>query len=193
MPEIQLLKIQISTTCKLSGRIIVLCKYLWKAGGTNGIMTKNLDKRNSQTPGRQYQTALNTEQQRLPLGYNLQKFYPLLAETECQSENKAQQVCVCVCIHTRVHNSQHNTWQFYRKLPAFGSGKPLQPTNCFNHLKKEIAVEAFDDYQQCVLHFINHLSFQNTHKASVSNQSEQFEVEATLLWKGEGVNQVMGR
>lgn len=100
MPEIQLLKIQISTTCKLSGRIIVLCKYLWKAGGTNGIMTKNLDKRNSQTPGRQYQTALNTEQQRLPLGYNLQKFYPLLAETECQSENKAQQVCVCV--YTRV-------------------------------------------------------------------------------------------
>lgn len=55
-----------------------------------------------------------------------------------------------------------------------------------------MAVEAFDDYQQWVLHFINHLSFQNAHKASMSNQSEQPEVEATLLCKGEGVNQVMG-
>lgn len=191
MPKIQLLKILISTTCKLSGRIIVLCKYLWKAGGTKGIMTKNLNKRNSQTPGRQYQTALNTEQQRLPLGYNLQKFYPLLAETECQGENKTQQVCVCVCVYTRVHNSQHNTYvENCQRLDQVSLSN--LPTALII-LKKEIAVEAFDDYQQCVLHFINHLSFQNTHKASVSNQSEQFEVEATLLWKGEGVNQVMGR
>ena len=66
---------------------------MWKADSINGII-KNKKKPQeeklgiSQTPGRQYQTALNTEQQRLPLGYNLQKFY-LLAETERKREDKA--------------------------------------------------------------------------------------------------------
>lgn len=101
----------ISMGWKLSGRIIVLCKQLRKAGGVNRIMTENLNKRNSQTTGRQYQTALNTEQQRLPRGYNLQKFYPLLAETEqqCEKKQKKQSLAgLCVCVYTRAHNSQHN-------------------------------------------------------------------------------------
>ncbi len=136
----------ICTTCKLSEGIIVLCKWLWKAGSTNGIMTKNLNKRNLEFHKLQ---ADSIKQHRILSSKGCPRAIICRSFTCCWLRLNASvktKLSKCVCIYICVHNSQHYIWQFWRKLPAFGSGKPPEPTDSFNHLKKEIAVEAFDGY-----------------------------------------------
>lgn len=82
-------------------------------------------------------------QQRLPSGYNLQKFYLLLAETEHQGENKAS-VCACVCVCASVFVRVCVRRNFIENCQCLDQAS-LSDSG-FNNLMKEVAVEAFDGY-----------------------------------------------
>lgn len=83
--------------CMLSGRIIVFCKVFAERSlckWNNGEKDKREELCISQVAGRTYQAASNTEQERLPSGYNLQKFHLLSAETRAKTK-------LGKCLYTR--------------------------------------------------------------------------------------------
>lgn len=136
----------ISTRCKLSGRIIVLNVNVFgkQVVPVEYGRKKNLNKRNLEFHRLQ---ADSIKQHRTLSSKGCPQAIICRSFTCCWTDASVKtKLSKCVYVYICVHNSHLYTWEFSLKLPTFGSGKPPKSTNSFNHLKTEIAAEAFDSY-----------------------------------------------